>query len=293
MTNLQSYQFETIDVVVKPKIDIETLVETSLPPSPASIMRIAKLLNDENSSARKVTDAVSYEPMLVAQILRIANSPIYGLEKTVTLIQTAINTIGNERLQEIVMMGLASSTFAKQIRASVVARKIWEHSLAVALVARELSKRLQLKGTEEAFTCGLLHDIGKLILFSHDFQEFSMLLGENDEDKMLYNERQQYGYDHAQVGSLVARRWGLQEEVCDTICYHHNPTMSPYPMVVAHVVEVADIMANIKGYGLRSEDESKLAASASVMKLGLSPEDLENIWNNAEESINEVIQTFI
>ena len=291
--SLQPYQYETKSVALKPKLDIEALVETNLPPSPGNIMRITKMLNDLNTPTRKVTEAVSYEPMLVASILRLANSPIYGLERKVTLIEGAIKTIGNQRLNEIVMMGLGSSTFAKQIRASAVARKIWEHSLAVAIFARELSRELKLKGTEEAFTCGLLHDIGKLILFTHDFQDFMATLNENDENVMLYNERQQFGYDHAQVGSLVARRWDLQDEVCDTICYHHNPTMSPYPMVVAHIIEVADIIANIKGYGLRQEEESTLLASASVMKLNLTPEGLETLWNNTEAGINEVIQTFV
>ncbi len=293
MMNLQTSQYETNTVMSKPKVDIEVLVETNLPPSPGNIMRLTKLLNDFNTPTRKVTEAVSYEPMLVAHILRLANSPVYGLERKVTLIEAAIKTIGNERLHEIVMMGLGSSTFAKQIRASAVARKIWEHSLAVAIVARELSKDLKMKGTEEAFTCGLLHDIGKLILFTHDYQDFTATLNENDENKMLYNERELYGYDHAQIGSLVARRWGLQDEVCDTICYHHNPAMAPCPMVVAHVVEVADIIANIKGYGLRCEDESALSTSASVMKLRLTPEGLEDTWNNTEESIKEVIRTFI
>ena len=293
LMNLQTYQYETKTVALKPKVDIEVLVETNLPPSPGNIMRLTKLLNDVNTPARKITEVVGYEPMLAAHILRLANSPIYGLERKVTLIEAAIKTIGNERLNEIVMMGLGSSTFAKQIRASVIARKIWEHSLAVAMIARELSKELKMKGTEEAFTCGLLHDIGKLILFTHDFQDFSTTLTENDENKMLYNERQLYGYDHAQVGSLVARRWGLQDEVCDTICYHHNPAMAPHPTVVTHIVEAADIIANVKGYGLRCENESALSASASVKKLGLTLDGLETTWNNTEESIKEVIQTFI
>jgi putative nucleotidyltransferase with HDIG domain len=290
--NLQTTELETSDLLQRPKINIEDLVEITMPPSPSSIIRISGLLRDVNTPMRKITEAVSYEPTLVMRILRLANSPIYGLERNVNSIQMAINTVGSKTLQDIVMMGLASSTFAKEIHSSPISRKIWEHSLAVATISRELSEMLKMQGTEESFTCGLLHDIGKLMLLSYDFAYYSTLLEEDDERTMLDSEHRQYGYDHAEVGSLIARRWSLQEEVCYSILYHHDPSRAAHPMMVAHIVEVADIIANIKGYGLRSMDESSLSNSESVTRLRLTEEDLKNAWNKVEKNIDEVIRTF-
>lgn len=284
--------YDAIAVPFKPRINIETLVETKLPPSPGSLMRISNLLRDYNASTRKITEAINYEPILVARILRLANSPIYSLERNVTSVQTAIDTVGTKAIYDIVLMGLASATFSKEIRNSPLAQKIWEHSLAVAMLSREVSQTLGMRGTEEAFTCGLLHDLGKIILLSNDIEGYTQISIECDESQMLNSETQYFGFNHAEVGSLVARRWGLPEEVCYTILHHHNPSQSDQAMLVAHIVDVSDIMANVHGYGLRLEDAPKLEFSESVMKLGLADEHLDNIWTRVEENIAEVIRTF-
>lgn len=286
-------QYESpLPPVLKPKVDIESLLITKLPPSPGTIMRITTLLRDYNASMREITQAISYEPVLVVRILRLANSPVYALERNVTSIQTAIGAVGAKAVHDIVMIGLASTTFSKEIKNSPTAKKIWEHSLAVAITARELSKILGMRGTEEAFTCGLLHDIGKLILLSNDVEGYTSLLGFTEESEMLKGEVELYGYNHTEVGSLIARRWNLPEEVYYSILHHHNPSQSEQGSVVTHLVDIADIITNIKGYGLRPEEESKLENSESVMKLGFSMTHLENAWANAENNISEVIKTF-
>lgn len=284
--------YDAIAVPFKPRINIETLVETKLPPSPGSLMRISNLLRDYNASTRKITEAINYEPILVARILRLANSPIYSLERNVTSVQTAIDTVGTKAIYDIVLMGLASATFSKEIRNSPIAQKIWEHSLAVAMIAREVSQTLGMRGTEEAFTCGLLHDLGKIILLSNDLEGYTAIAVDCGESELLNNETQLFGFNHAEVGSLVARRWGLPDEVCYTILHHHNPSQSDQAMLVAHIVDVSDMMANINGYGVRLEDASKLEFSESVMKLGLSEEHIANIWHRVDENISEVVRTF-
>lgn len=278
---------------LKHKLDIDSLVETNLPPSPGSIIRITRLLRDINSSTRAITEAVSYEPMLVVRILRLVNSPIYGFERSVTSIQTAIQAIGNHVLNDIVLMSLACSTFEKEIRSSGYARRIWIHSLAVAMIARETSKGLRMSGTEEAFTCGLLHDIGKFILLSSDFEHYTALLQTENENEMLRGEQELYGYNHAEVGSLVARRWGLHDDVCYSILNHHNPSQASQGMLMAHIIDLADMIANNRGYGLRKLDSEKLLASESAVKLKLGAVEIENIWTNVEANIREVISTFV
>ena len=289
------------DVSQNPKLDMAALIETNLPPSPKNILRISTLLRDINTPPRKIAEAVTSEPLLFTRVLRLANSPIYALERKTTSIPAAISVIGNNALQEIVMIGLASATFSRDNNGAMVgdkiwqnslAAEIWEHSLAVAIIARELSAMLKMRGTEESFTCGLLHDLGKLILLNHDFQAFLVTMDIKDEDDRLAAEREQFGFDHAEIGSEVARRWGLQDEVSTAIRYHHKPSRIPYPMQVAYVVEVADIIANINGYGWLTEDKSKLTHSDSTAKLQFTEEQLEGVWEKVETNITEVIRTF-
>lgn len=276
----------------KPKVKIQTLSVTKLPPSPGAMMRITTLLRDYNASTPEITKAISCEPVLVIRILRLANSPIYSLERTITSIQSAIAAVGTRAVHDIVMMGMASATFSKELKSSPIAQKIWKHSLAVAMTARELSKTLGMRGTEEAFICGLLHDIGKLILLSNNADEYLPVLAIDNESEMLRGENDIFGYTHAEVGSLIARQWNLPEEVYYSILYHHNPSQSDHANLVTHLVDVADLLANVKGYGVRPEESAKMETSESVMKLGFTNNDLESIWDRAEISINEVLKTF-
>lgn len=275
-----------------PKLDIETLVETKLPPSPGGIMRITTVLRDYNASTGKIAEAINFEPALVTRILRLANSPLYALEKNVATIQNAIGAVGTLVVHDIVMMELTSATFAKAIYRSAEVRKIWQHSLAVGLLSRELSKIMKNRGTEEAFVCGLLHDIGKIILLTHDAEAFAEINGSSTEGEMLRAEVASFGYNHAEVGALVARRWGLPDEVCLSILNHHDPSQSETPMIVTHVVDVADLIANSRGLGVRPENPARLEHNESIIKLGLVPEQLETAWVNVEQSLNEVLSAF-
>lgn len=285
-------QFTVSSTILRPKLDLETLIETSLPSLPKGLMRIKLMLSDPNTSNRAISEVISYEPNLVVRLLRLANSTLYLLERNVSTISGAINVIGFKILNDIVMVELTTSAFNKEICKSAYSRKIWEHSLVVALLAREISETLEMRGTEEAFTCGLLHDIGKIILLSNDSEGFPKLLEIQGEKDMLIGEHQTYGYNHAEVGSLIARRWGLPEEIYYTILHHHNPSQSPQPMVVTHIVDIADILANIKGYGVRGEFPEKLSLSESVIKLGLSEPHLENCWNRIQPGLKHLISNF-
>ena len=274
------------------KIDIEELVKTKVPMMQGSVARISSMLNDINVSSKNLTDAVSYDPILTARILRLANSPIYSLQKNVTTLRQAIEIVGMKSIYEILIVGLAADSFAREIRESREGQKIWEHSLAVALVSRELGRLLGLRGTEEAFICGLLHDIGKILLLRADFTEYAKLLAEENEHLMLQNEVAAYGYTHAQVGSFVANRWGLPEGVCHTILNHHDPSQSGQLAVIAHLVCVADMIANINGFGLRNSQQEMPEETDSTIVLNLTSEQMDIAWANSLENIMEITSTF-
>lgn len=274
------------------KVNIEDLVEKALPQSPGNLMRVADLLRDFNTPIRTIIETISYDPVLVTRILRLANSPVYALERNVNSIQAAINTVGTKVVHDIVVIVILSGTFAKQLGSSPLAQKIWKHSIAVAVISRELSRLLEMRGTEEVFTCGLLHDIGKLLLFNINSEAFADLLECETESEMMHREAEIFGYNHAQIGSLVAKRWGLPEAICYTIMNHHNSSQSAQQRFVAQIIDVADLVANINGYGLRTEAGDKLLYSESVMTLGFTEQHLTDTWEKVKNAIDEVIATF-
>jgi putative nucleotidyltransferase with HDIG domain len=255
-------------------------------------MRLTTVLRDSNVSTNRVAEAINFEPALVTRILRLANSPLYALEKNVTTMMQAVNAIGTVIIHDIVMMELTSKTFAEAIYKSPEVKTIWKHSLAVGLLARELSKILRNRGSEEAFVCGLLHDIGKIILISHDSDGFKEAMEAAADGEGLRAEIGIFGYSHAEVGALVARKWGLPDEVCYSILNHHDPSQAQNQLLVTYIVDAADMIANVRGVGLRKEDESRLEHAESIIQLGLTPEKIDQAWTTVEENLSEVIRAF-
>lgn len=278
---------------VSGRVDIETLVDTRLPPSPGGVMRLTTVLRDSNASTNKIAEAINFEPALVTRILRLANSPLYALEKNVTTMQQAVNAVGTVIIHDIVMMELTAKTFSEAIYHSPVVKTIWKHSLAVGLLARELSKILRNRGAEEAFVCGLLHDVGKILLLSHDAEGFGEVIEKTAEDGDLQMEIAKFGYSHAEIGALVARRWGLPEEVCYAILYHHDPSQAQNQLLVTYIVDAANMIVNSHGVGVRPIDEERLEFSESIIQLGLKPEQIEQAWKVVDENLAEVMKAFV
>src|SRR5258706_8679977 len=190
--------------------DLETLVQIELPPLPAVAMRVAALTQDPDTSTRAIAAAIGIDPILGARVLRAANSPLYYLERDVTTLTMAVNALGHESINLLVVASAAGDTFqSKGKRRLPVETALWGHSLAVGLAAREIMSVLQLRGTDQGFICGLLHDIGKLLLLRHNSDAYQQLVKNFEEKDFLAGEVEVFGYTHAQVGALVAKRWNL------------------------------------------------------------------------------------
>lgn len=283
---------EKRDLLLKPRLDMDGLVKTKIPPLQGTILRLTELLRDINVSSKTLADTVGCDPILSARILKLANSSFYARRKAVTTIQQAVESVGTKSLYDLVMLGAMSESFGKEIRDSVLGRTIWEHSLAVGLISREIAKILGLRGAEEAFLCGLLHDIGKILMLRSDAERFESLLDKRTEEEMFEWEQRIYGFDHTEVGAYVTYKWGLPESIYNVIMHHHSPSKTSTSTVVAHVVSAADLVANISGYGLRLEEEGKIFDSEAVAFLGLTRDQMMQAWDNIQEPFEEIIWAF-
>lgn len=267
-------------------IDIETLVEYEIPPLPGSISRTLELTQDENHSAREIVDAIGADVALTAKILRLANSPIYFFEREIKTLSMAVNTLGNEAIKSVLITSFASDTFGKILRKAPQAGNLWIHSVAVGLAARELSDELKMRSREEAFLCGLLHDLGKLALLCYDPEFYQSTSWISDEQKVMRNEMTQYGYTHSQVGAIMAKRWKLPEEIANTIYYHHQPGEAGEFAFLARIVDVADQLANKAGHGIRRiDDEYDISLSESAVCLRLEKEQIDAIWERTANTL--------
>ena len=278
-------------MIATAKINIEAIIKKELPPLPSSALRVAALTQDINCSTRAIADAIGSDPALAARILRVANSPLYALERKVTTLPMAINTLGNDAIHTLIVVSSAADAFARTMRKIPMARALWSHSVAVGLAAREISTALNLRSGEESFLCGLLHDFGKIVLLHHDIETYQQTEIAKDERELLQIETDIYGYNHAQVGALMARRWGLPEEISYTIYNHHQPGEAGQLVFMARIIDIADELANSAGITTRPHQEARdVSAAESAIALRLQPEQLTTIWERANEQLDQLTQ---
>lgn len=272
--------------------DIKSLLKIKLPPLSSTVTRVSELLREPEVSTRKLADAVGFDPVLAARLLKLANSSMYMRRRPATSLHQAIETIGLKSLYDVVMLGAMADGFANEIRCMVFGRVIWEHSVVVGLLARELSSILGLRGTEEAFLCGLLHDIGRIFLLKAETAVYESILESPTEAESLARERAAFQYTHAEVGAFIAYNWKLPETVCGVILNHHEPSDAQISNVVTHIVNAADLIANVNGYGLRLEEETQIFAADSVAYLDLDPDQINLAWQSIQQSLAEVVSVF-
>jgi putative nucleotidyltransferase with HDIG domain len=276
-------------MIASAPIDLDALLELELPPMPGVALKVAALTQDLDASTRKIADAIGLDPILATRILRAANSPLYCFERSVVSLPTAVTALGNETIYSLVFMSAASDAFKG--RRTPLEAYLWEHAVAVAMAAREVMIMLKLRGLEEGFLCGLLHDFGKLLLLRHSPKEYENLLIEAVEGDLLSGEQGMFGYNHAQVGALAVKRWNLPEEISHAIYFHHQPSQANHGILMARVVDVADQVAYRAGVG-DGQWDSDLTKSESVMALNLTVEQIDDIVDKTKASAREAYAMF-
>lgn len=273
------------------KIDIDKLIELEIPPLPSSIARVIELTQTENHSARQIAEAIGADPALAAKVLRIANSPIFFLAREIVNLLMAVNTLGNEAIKTLLITSFTSDSFRKILRKSPQANKLWVHSVAAGLAARELSHELGMRSKDEAFVCGLLHDLGKLALLCYDPMFYQQLDDQGDEFGIQRCEIRRFGYSHSQVGALMTQRWGLPNAIVSAIYYHHQPGEAGEFVFMSRIVDIADQLANVAGYGLvRMSEEIDISLSESAMCLKLQKAQLDAVWDRTTKSLETMIE---
>lgn len=263
---------------------IENLVKTGLPALPANVLKISALIEDLNVSQQKIAEAISLDIVISSRILGLANSPIYALHGTITNLTEAVNVVGNRAIADQLLVCGVSDAFGRKILDSPAGRTIWVHSLAVGLTASEMCKRAKLRGAEDAFSCGLLHDIGKLILLRADAPFYmDIMKAGDDEGDVSTIERRMLGFDHAELGAEAGIAWKLPGPVCHMIRNHHHPSNSTAGIALAHVLQTSDQFVKAR---MGFEAPEVFFERTDLRKFDLGEAEFDEIWDNVTAKLS-------
>ncbi len=191
---------------------------------PEVCLKLRELLADPQHTRREVADAILHDPALTARVLRIVNSAYYGLPQPVREISHALNILGEEELQNLVIVTSIVKTMAK-VSTSVDIPSFWRASIFSAVMASNLAKHCiaDAESWEEFFIAGLLLNIGSLLLYHHEpdlLEEVQRHKAETGDPTYLA-EQELLGFDHSHVGALMATRWNFDEALIESIACHH------------------------------------------------------------------------
>jgi putative nucleotidyltransferase with HDIG domain len=224
----------------------------SLPTLPVVTMKILQMSEDPNISLASVGEIVEKDPVIATRLLKLVNSPFYGVRREVTSIHQTLLILGFSSVKNLVLSSSVTDLFVSSDNAKGVNRReLWKHSIATAIAARTIAKRRRLADPEVAFTSGLIHDVGKVVIDSHFHEESEGIIQEMEltGEPMYVVESALLGVSHAEVGSYLAGRWNLPDILRSAVGFHHNPTEDSDGQSIASLIAVADKMARELGVG--------------------------------------------
>lgn len=235
------------DLFIKGMGSPETIAshETELASFPDIFFRIKEVLEDDSASADKIAKVVSTDMSLSAKLIKLVNSPLYGFPQTIDSIARAVALVGGKELSTLAL-GISAINYFKDIPPELVnMRTFWRHSIACGVFAKILAGTQTGLSAERFFIGGLLHDVGRLILFKKlpYASTEAMLFARENSIPLVEAERTILGFCHTDISGPLLEAWQFPEAISNMINFHHSPMEFPNPLEPA-IIHVADNLAN-------------------------------------------------
>jgi HD-like signal output (HDOD) protein len=253
-----------------------------LPSLPSAYFEVLKQVESSSANIQSVGEVIMRDPALTARLLQMVNSAAFALAQKVTDPMDAVSWLGMETVKSLVLclQVFSQNDAAKQAGISLDA--LWDHSVEVAKNARKITlfHTKNAAQANEAFTAGLLHDVGRIIIASNLPKEYAETVKAAKEQKrpLYVQESMQFGVHHAQIGAYLMGLWGMPAALVEAAALHHTPSRTPaHDFSVLTAVHVADVFAHEKEEG-KSEFVLPKLDPNYLSAIGL--EDKPEIWRN-------------
>jgi len=260
----------------------------NLPTLPHILLEFIAVCNRLNSTNEDMAQVIKKDSSLTAKVMRMVNSAYYGLPNRVTSMEHAMLLLGTDAVKNIAISASVFQAFAKTKGDSVFDLKLfWRHSLMCATIAKLIAKKMSYSSPEEAFLSGLLHDIGKLVLWVNFPKEYADILeSSNNESDLLLAGEMRLGATHCEVAAWMIGQWNLQSFMADAALYHHEPVhrvLDALPLVKIVFVANALSMENI------GENDLRFKTAQEVF--GFPRSEVETVMSQAEKEVMEIARS--
>lgn len=213
---------------------------------PHVAIRVTQLVNTESSTMPEFEDIIKLDPVLVVRMLKLVNSPFFGLVNKVESVSKAVVYIGMQNLRNLVAIEALRDLFKDETGVGFSRKLLWHHSATVAILSQMIAKRIFGLAGEDEFLAGIIHDVGLIVedqLVGAELREACLNYSDGDQIITEY-ENEIIETNHAKVGGLLAHQWNMQEDVLIAIKKHHQHDKEfPIPSIIS-IVQIAEYIAN-------------------------------------------------
>lgn len=229
--------------------DLMQRVDT-VTPMPQILQQVMALLHDDRASAADLAKLIALDQALTARVLRLANSAHFARRERVATAKDAVVTIGFNEVRDLILARGLWEAFSKGVHGPLRPELFWSHSVTCGVVAQLMAKETGLAPPEEAFTGGLLHDIGKLVLNRELPQQFgeAVQVTLSRGIPLIEAEFRVFGFTHADVGWELARRWRFPHSLGHVLGHHHSADLRPEREPLTYLVAQANKLCHDYGW---------------------------------------------
>jgi putative nucleotidyltransferase with HDIG domain len=293
--NLQNWEVDIapsgISTVVPGRSDFERpgskqfdLIIESVSPIPQIALKVVRMISDQNYGIEDVAHEIKQDQVMSAKVIRFCNSVFSGNRTRVDSIERALLIIGEKWLLQLVV-GAAMEGFLSQPEGgySLCKGGLFHHSCGTAAVAKSLARFTGRTPPDLAYTAGLLHDIGKVVLDQYMGAARSLFYRhvQAEDIDLIQAERELFGMTHPEAGKRLATHWSIPETLTDVIQHHHQPDQAAVGSELTHLVYLADLIMSRFVVGQELEKQNHHAFASSLDMLGLRTDQLPSLIDKA------------
>ena len=259
-----------------------------LPSLPAVVMELLSSIDQDDVDISVLAKKVSHDQALTAKTLRLANSSLFGLQVKVTTIQQAITFLGFQTTRNLITAAAVTGCFAEGQCPGFDDKAFWRHSIATAACCKVLARRVRFN-QDYAFTAGLLHDIGRLVLVSSFTDQYRQVMAYRAANDCYVLEAEQavMGIDHVVAGAALAEHWNFSDTMKTAIAYHHDPDADGAGILAA-LVHVANAIVHALDLSGEDDDMVPAVSAAAWAALGLNQEAFMHAFRETELQFEEI-----
>ena len=243
-------------------------------PVPQIALKVARMIHKKDYQMRQAAKEIKQDQIISAKVIRLCNSAFLGLKKKIDSIDRALVILGEKLLLQLILSASMELYFSDSGQGySLCKGGLFQHSIGTAMIAEELAKFTHRVPPDIAYTAGLLHDIGKVVLDQYISSVYPFFYRRTQIDgvELCDAEMEKLGITHADAGGLLAENWSLPKNLTDTIKHHHYPENAIIDSELAHLIYLADLLMSRFQVGHELECLNMDNLSLRLQKIGLKP----------------------